>query len=37
VENGVLEEVKPTVMVSRVYFCSVVTSDREMIRRPTLM
>jgi hypothetical protein len=40
VKNDVLEEGKPTVglaMVSRVCFCSAVTSDREMTRRPTLM
>ena len=40
VKNDVLEEGKPTVslvMVSRVYFCSAVTSDRGMTRRPTLM
>jgi hypothetical protein len=40
VKNDVLEEGKPTVglvIVSRVCFCSAVTSDREMTRRPILM
>lgn len=40
VKNDVFEERKPTVglvMVSRVYFRSAVTTDREMTRRPTLM
>lgn len=40
VENDVLEEGKPTVslvVVSRVCFCSAVTGDREMTRRPIPM
>ncbi len=40
VKNDVLEKGKPIVSlvtVSRVYFCSAVTSNREMTCRPTLM